>query len=515
MSKKTKTPPATQTVIHVPLNKILPDPDNHRQSLNEAADFELAESIKEHGILQPITVRKCTDDKRFDYYVVFGHRRLRASKLAQTETIPCIVREISQEDVLEIQILENLQREDITPMDEALAFEKLLQKEKLDWLCAKIHKSKKYVNDRLKLVNLIAPGQQLLNADKLPLSHAILISKLIADDQKKVLDKCFAYINFENDIEDDDINEAVINTSLEDLKNYIDGLFTELSKAPFDTNDETLFVEAGACTNCLFRTKNSTLLFADITDEDKCTKVSCFKDKIDFHLKRAQLQAQEEHGGKKLQSAQIDTYFGRNTVKVAGQMAKYSELPGKGLTPVIITKTSEYEKPKLGKTVYVNLEPAVAKPSKKAQEVDVDIDWNENQAKDIETMVNYIVNAEFTPRTRFALTKLVAKQLLDKADLENILTCCNCLSLNSGVERGKEYSYSRSLSYNEKSEKKDEIIRLIVDTYGCEPFAIAVFCNLYDDELALADDDDDQYYEAQLTLTKFLKAINFLPPAKK
>ena len=513
MSKKTKTPPATQTVIHVPLNKILPDPDNHRQSLNEAADFELAESIKEHGILQPITVRKCTDDKRFDYYVVFGHRRLRASKIAKTETIPCIVREISQEDVLEIQILENLQREDITPMDEALAFEKLLQKEKLDWLCAKIHKSKKYVNDRLKLVNLIAPGQQLLNADKLPLSHAILISKLIADDQKKVLDNCFPYINFEFDIEQDDVDQAIIRTSLEELKEDIDRLFTELSKAPFDTNDETLFVEAGACTNCLFRTKNSTLLFADITDEDKCTKVSCFKDKIDFHLKRAQLQAQEEHG-KKIAAAQIDTSYGSSKVKVGGQIVSYYEQPAKGLTPVLVTKTGEYGKQKLGKTVYVNLEPAVTKPSKKVQEVDIDINWNENEAKDIETMLNYFETGTFSPTISKTLTELVVKQLFNRAYVINTLTLCNCLNLNTGVERGKEYSYVKQLSYDAKNELREELIRLLEETKKpLLPYAI--FCDQYDDELALDENDDAEYFDSQLTLTRFLKAINFLPSAKK
>lgn len=97
------------------IEKVIPDPMQPRKTFNQTSLNELSESIKKHGMLQPITVRESGSD----FIIVMGERRYRASKLASKKTIPCIIRDYSYNDILEIQIIENLQRQDVEPTEEA------------------------------------------------------------------------------------------------------------------------------------------------------------------------------------------------------------------------------------------------------------------------------------------------------------------------------------------------------------------------------------------------------------
>ena len=103
------------TVEHVAVSKLIVNPFQPRKIFNEEALKELAESIKEHGIIQPIVVRK--KDKKYE--IIAGERRFRAAKLAGLKEVPAIVKEMTEQQMMEVAILENLQREDLTPIEEA------------------------------------------------------------------------------------------------------------------------------------------------------------------------------------------------------------------------------------------------------------------------------------------------------------------------------------------------------------------------------------------------------------
>ena len=133
------------------IEKVIPDPMQPRKTFNELLLMELSESIKKHGVLQPITVRKSGNE----YIIVMGERRYRASKLAGMKTIPCIVREYKSNDILEIQIIENLQRQDVEPTEEADAIAYLSEKYSATEISKRLGRSDNFIRQRLKLAGLI------------------------------------------------------------------------------------------------------------------------------------------------------------------------------------------------------------------------------------------------------------------------------------------------------------------------------------------------------------------------
>ena len=184
--KKEKKVVQEQSVLSVesiPMVVILPCKNQPRKSFKEESIKELADSMEVNGLLQPITIRPDADG----YEIVAGECRWRAAKLLKWETIPAIIRHVSDDDMLEIQVMENLQREDMSPLDEAGAFQTLLKKENIDWLSSKIHKSKKYVLDRIKLNDLSMEAKMYLIDGVLPLGHAVLLSKINEEYQDKIL----------------------------------------------------------------------------------------------------------------------------------------------------------------------------------------------------------------------------------------------------------------------------------------------------------------------------------------
>ena len=142
--------PALQ-IQNLAIGKIKPDPDQPRKTFNEKLLNQLSESIKEHGVLQPITVRQLNGH----YVIVMGERRYRASMLAEKKTIPCIVREYESADVLEVQIIENLQRQDVEPTEEAEAIAYLSEKHSPSEIAKRLGRTDNFVRQRLKLAGLI------------------------------------------------------------------------------------------------------------------------------------------------------------------------------------------------------------------------------------------------------------------------------------------------------------------------------------------------------------------------
>lgn len=174
---------ATATNIRsVPVERIEANPDQPRLTFHEETLQELAASIAEHGVLQPVLVRPMPEGR---YQLIAGERRWRASKIAGLAEIPAIVEQIDDETALEIAIIENLQREDLSPLDEAIMYERMTTEHgySLRKLAQKLGKDKGYIENRLRLADAPPEVKELVSLRKDTLSHAYELMKV--DDPKK------------------------------------------------------------------------------------------------------------------------------------------------------------------------------------------------------------------------------------------------------------------------------------------------------------------------------------------
>jgi len=169
-------------VRHVQVERITPNPDQPRIEFDEEALRELAASIREHGVLQPILVRPLGNNA---YQLIAGERRWRATKAAGLATIPALVEDIDDDTALEIAIIENLQREDLSPLDEATMYDRMIREHgySVRKLAQKLGKDKGYLENRLRLADAPAEVRELVSLRRDTLSHAYELMKV--DDPKK------------------------------------------------------------------------------------------------------------------------------------------------------------------------------------------------------------------------------------------------------------------------------------------------------------------------------------------
>ena len=175
-------------IIEVELSQLRVNPYQPRKIFDEDALKELSESIKEHGVFQPIIIKKSIKG----YEIVAGERRVRASKLAGLTHIPAIIRNFTDEQMMEIALLENLQRENLTAIEEAIAYKSLLENLHLtqDELAKKVGKSRSHITNIIGLLRLPKDIQELVNTSKISMGHARILSKLDDEDQiRKMADK--------------------------------------------------------------------------------------------------------------------------------------------------------------------------------------------------------------------------------------------------------------------------------------------------------------------------------------
>lgn len=156
-------------VTQIAIKDIKANPFQPRKIFDQSALEELAQSIKEHGILQPIIVRK----KRVKYEIVVGERRFRAAQLAGLVEVPAVIRELDDAQMMELAILENLQREDLSPIEEAEAYQSLLEALKLtqDQLSQRLGKSRPHIANHIRLLSLPKDIQQYINDGALTMGH--------------------------------------------------------------------------------------------------------------------------------------------------------------------------------------------------------------------------------------------------------------------------------------------------------------------------------------------------------
>ncbi len=199
-------------IIELNLDEIRPNPYQPRTTFNEESLRELAESIKINGVFQPIIVKKGIKG----YDLVAGERRLRASKMAAKTTIPAIIRDFSDQQMMEIALLENLQRENLNVIEEARAYEMMIKKLNLtqDELSNKVSKSRSHVTNILGLLRLPQEIQQMIIENKLTMGHARVLSKL--ESEEKMLEYAQMIVN--NKIPVREIEEITVK---EERKNKI------------------------------------------------------------------------------------------------------------------------------------------------------------------------------------------------------------------------------------------------------------------------------------------------------
>ena len=244
-----------KNIVLVALANIQPSGYNPRKYFDEASLAELAESIRRQGVLQPIGVRPIADTDRME--IIFGERRYRAALMAELAEIPAIVLDVSDETAEEMAVTENLQRKDVTPIEEANAYQRLIESGRHDVqsLAVQFGKNESYIRTRLKFVSLIPEIAVLLEADELTVSVAGEICRYGADIQQEVYDKHLkegTIYNSWRGMKATEVAKKIEQQYTADLSRYTFDKTLCLS-CPHNTNNMMLFCEGG-CGNCANRT---------------------------------------------------------------------------------------------------------------------------------------------------------------------------------------------------------------------------------------------------------------------
>jgi ParB/RepB/Spo0J family partition protein len=316
-----------QTLQAVAVADIQFSKTNPRGSMNEKKFQELLESVRKIGVMEPLIVRPMEGKNgKGGFELVCGHRRLRAAREAQLQDVPVVVRTLSDKEALEFQIIENMQREDLHPLDEADGFRALHERHgyAVEEIAAKVAKSKGYVYARLKLCALCEPARKPFLAGRLDASVALLLARLPESLQAKATKEimqggewaALARPGAIGDVEDDELSNPDHREPMSYRKavahlqaNYM----LRLAGAPFDPKDPNLIRKAGACGDCPKRSGNQPELFGDVRSADVCTDPICFRAKMDASWKARAEQA-EKSGLKVLTDAQAKRIFSHGEV---------------------------------------------------------------------------------------------------------------------------------------------------------------------------------------------------------
>lgn len=299
-------------VQNIRIDLISPSPLNPRKTFDEAALEELASNIEKQGLLQPITVRVAKSEEMtnletgdvtplpYTYEIVCGERRFRAVSLLKAkedeanvakikahrkksekfQTISCIVREMTDDEAFEAMITENLQRKDVDPIEEAFAFAQLAEKGRtLEDIALKIGKSTRFVFDRIKLNSLIPELKERVRNGDIPLSGAMILSKLDEDTQKEFHEE-----------EEEQCTTAMI-------REFVSNSFMELGNAPWikDDSDNWENTDIKSCSQCENNTCNHGCLFYEMNSKDaRCINAACYEKKQIAYVTR-KIQLEYEH----------------------------------------------------------------------------------------------------------------------------------------------------------------------------------------------------------------------------
>lgn len=258
----------TPTLLLIAVAELHESPTNPRKTFKQSSLDELAESLKQNGLLHPIVARPRAEG---GYEVVTGARRTRAARIAGLVDVPVTVREYTDDQVLEIQIIENSQREDVDPLEEAYGYRALVDRGLYDaaGLASKVSKSIDTIHRRLALSRLDPKVAADMTEVGAPLVAMELVATLADIDDQAVAGKWWHPDTWFHGTK-----------TYAAFKMYVAREFlTELERAIFDLEDATLNPDMGPCASCQFNTGSTTSLFPDGTEESRCLKPSCFRAK--------------------------------------------------------------------------------------------------------------------------------------------------------------------------------------------------------------------------------------------
>lgn len=292
-----KSQPATDAgqLMMIATGIIIPSSSNklHREAWEldvkkDPSFAELVQSVTQHQVIQSLVVRPHKTIKG-KYELVCGERRHTAAGIAKVKELPCIVRNLTDEEAFELQIVENLDRKDVHPLKEGESYRIYMEQKKstIDDLVLKFSKTRDYIMQRLSF-NLLTPEfKKDFYAGKFGAGHAALFARLTPDDQKRALQECRSSYQ---------AADAGGYKSIKAIEEWIRLAITmELSNAPFSTKDAMLIPACGACVTCAKR--SGAGLFTDVKDKDRCFDGACFKQKFDVHLQLMVTQIIADGGG--------------------------------------------------------------------------------------------------------------------------------------------------------------------------------------------------------------------------
>lgn len=306
------------------LTELVASSTNPRTEFEENSLKELAESIKQHGVLQPIIVRQLPEavqnGEKDIYELVCGERRYRASILGGVETIPASIRELTDDEVFELQIIENLERKDVHPMDEATAFLKMIESGKytIEDISAKIAKTETFVAQRLKLNDLIPDLKEEFKKGEFGIGHAVLLARVSEEAQEEIF-------------KDSKNTYRPGYGTVKELKSELENENSDLDKAIFPLMDSQLLPKAGACFKCPKNSKANPVLFAEY-EENLCFDRSCFLEKEENFIYQTVDEIIKENPGVIL----VGNYYSEKHKTVEPLLKEYNKS--------ILTSWDEFEK---------------------------------------------------------------------------------------------------------------------------------------------------------------------------
>jgi ParB family chromosome partitioning protein len=295
---------AQERFEQLPLAALRESARNTRRTFNEGRMAELTESIRQKGVISPLIARP-VEGKVPSYEIAAGHRRFRAAQLAGLDSVPVIIRQYSDEDFLEVLTVENLQREDVHPMEEAEGYAELLKRPGYDvsLLAQKVGKSDSYVYQRLKLLELVPELREQFASEKIHFGHALILCRLQPATQ---LDLAHHDLH--------DRRDGLI--SVQGLRNVVErDVYLDLGKAAFPISDAGLVSKAGSCDACAKRTGFNPSLFPEVKAKDNCLDRACYHEKANAFASRQTAKLTKELGVKPLAISSASKY---NTDKKAG-----------------------------------------------------------------------------------------------------------------------------------------------------------------------------------------------------
>lgn len=320
----TDATPAPERYEYAPIQTLSPSKTNPRKHITDDSVAELAESIKEHGVIEPLIVQ---DRGKAGYEIVAGERRFHAAKLAGLGEVPVIVRPFEEAEMFLVRLIENIQREDLNPLDLAAGYQKLIKDFgfTVDRVAETVHRKRRSIYATMQLLTLSEGGKKALAAGELSASVASLLARVPKERQEDAMIKLRGY----NSLLPDATGLSVRHAE-ERLRNFIG---TSLAGVPWKLDDAELLPEQGPCTSCQYNTKNVPDLAEMYDGADVCINAEGFKAKQGAQHKRDQ-EKYKDKGFKVLTAAESKklTQYGSFYPSRVGFAALTEAIPGKDQT---------------------------------------------------------------------------------------------------------------------------------------------------------------------------------------